>query len=402
MWLGVASLVAVLLLHSFGMIGRLELSFYDLRSKIKPNPPVCRKVVTVVIDDETEKDIGGRPWRRTVHARVLDSLKRLKARQAVFDIEFTEKSSRTFNKKDFQELSDKISFKMNSVRSDLERLLGDAKSGRFANIALGLSGVRDNLKVYNKNILKLISSSGQNDDLAFSLAIRKKGGVIIPVRGYDEKRPETPRHEYVLNHYGFKPGKRQNTLGLTRHIWLDVPPNPLHRSADRLAFTNVDQEINLNKDPDRVRRRISLFRLYRGRLFPQLALAAILLRFKVKWEDIEIRPGHSVVLNNCSVDGKKKKVSISIPIDEKGQMLINWVSPSEKKFIVVSYRQLFEYFTSRDKLLYRWATLDRDVFSGQAGLIPIYNNYQQLLQKQLSGKAFPRRMNRRWPGSADI
>jgi adenylate cyclase len=91
-----AVLVAVLTaalwiaLHAGGALSVLELDSVDARFPYRPDRPP-RDVAFVAVDDVTFDDLQQRwPFRRSLHARVIDRLTRAGARTIAYDVQFTE------------------------------------------------------------------------------------------------------------------------------------------------------------------------------------------------------------------------------------------------------------------------------------------------------------------------
>jgi CHASE2 domain-containing sensor protein len=87
--LGVMS-VAVVLASALGLFWRIDMALYDVNLPTKPPP---RDIVVVAIDDASIAQIGRWPWRRAVHAALLDRLRMLGARAVAFDVLMTEPDS---------------------------------------------------------------------------------------------------------------------------------------------------------------------------------------------------------------------------------------------------------------------------------------------------------------------
>src|SRR5687768_13320836 len=91
-----AVLVAVLsaalwiALHAGGALSVLELDSVDARFPYRPDRPP-RDVAFVAVDDVTFDDLQQRwPFRRSLHARVIDRLTKAGARAIAYDVQFTE------------------------------------------------------------------------------------------------------------------------------------------------------------------------------------------------------------------------------------------------------------------------------------------------------------------------
>src|SRR3954463_15240044 len=90
--LAVARVGAVVALagHLIGALDRIEGDSVDARFELRGDQP--RPDVTVVaVDDRTFDELGVRwPFRRSLHARVIDQLRKAGARQIAYDVQFTE------------------------------------------------------------------------------------------------------------------------------------------------------------------------------------------------------------------------------------------------------------------------------------------------------------------------
>ena len=77
-------------LHAGGALSVLELDSVDARFPARPDRPP-RNVAFVAVDDVTFDDLQQRwPFRRSLHARVIDRLNRAGARTIAYDVQFTE------------------------------------------------------------------------------------------------------------------------------------------------------------------------------------------------------------------------------------------------------------------------------------------------------------------------
>jgi adenylate cyclase len=121
----------------------------------------------------------------------------------------------------------------------------------------------------------------------------------------------------------------------------------LYNVARKLGF------VNFQPDNDSVIRKMPLFMNFVGELYPSLAMAMILYLYDVKNNEIEIKPGKFVKLN---LPSGKNVNQITIPIDDQGQMLINYLG---------SY-QTFRYISFYDV----WANrIPAEFFKGKVVLI---------------------------------
>jgi CHASE2 domain-containing sensor protein len=86
-WLLGLLLLATTLAGVYSVFWRLDLSIYDAALPTAPAPP---DVVIVAVDEPSLAALGRWPWRRAVHAALLDRLRELGARAVAMDFLFTE------------------------------------------------------------------------------------------------------------------------------------------------------------------------------------------------------------------------------------------------------------------------------------------------------------------------
>ncbi len=365
----------------------VESMLYDLRFELKPRVARSPLVSVMEIDDDSLKYIGRWPWRRNVYAEALDAMRALGARQVIFDVEFTEPSARVISQQDMVEFPRYVRGELDGLRREITAFRGTLQAGQARNAAGVLADFERSIATRRDSIVGRLSQVGQNDDLAFAQAIARHGRVVIPVRCYDESNRQTPEHEQVLTTYGMRLATPTNGMrGILRARWLDIPAPPLHKGARRLAFTNVDT------DEDGVRRRIALFREWRGLLFPQLAFAALLASPGTGSEgvaatNIEYIPGSHALLKNIILPGESKPREIRIPLDSRGQMLINWAGTWQESFSRFSFSDLFAYMEAGKALRSLLAEVDREYFEDQGGLAPVVRQLDRLFATSRSGKA---------------
>jgi len=86
-WLVGLMLAATALMQMTGLFWRTDLSLYDAAMPTRPAPA---DVVIVAIDEASITQIGRWPWRRAIHAALLDRLRAAGARAVALDLLFTE------------------------------------------------------------------------------------------------------------------------------------------------------------------------------------------------------------------------------------------------------------------------------------------------------------------------
>ena len=83
-------------------------------------------------------------------------------------------------------------------------------------------------------------------------------------------------------------------------------------------------------DPDGLQRKYPLVGMYEDKLFPSASLAIALRHYGVPFQDVEIVPGEHISFDLPKPDEHGRK-SISIPINLKGQMQVNWAGNWQDK-----------------------------------------------------------------------
>src|SRR5262245_13279371 len=86
-WLSATVLVATALASAFGIFWRTDLSIYDAAL---PTGDAPSDVLIVAVDDASIAELGRWPWRRALHAALLDRLRALGARAVALDFLLSE------------------------------------------------------------------------------------------------------------------------------------------------------------------------------------------------------------------------------------------------------------------------------------------------------------------------
>jgi adenylate cyclase len=125
-----------------------------------------------------------------------------------------------------------------------------------------------------------------------------------------------------------------------------IPIVPLAEASYSLVSANFEP------DPDGTVRRLptALVRLDdrdinaggAGRLLPSLSLAVALAALDVQVGRIDIRSGREIFVPDALVPGEAQRRDLSIPVDRRGHMLINWCGGFKAGFRHESFAQLVD------------------------------------------------------------
>ena len=96
------------------------------------------------------------------------------------------------------------------------------------------------------------------------------------------------------------------------------------------------------EDIDGVHRRTPLLVAFKGRLFPSFALGVLCDHMEVKPEDMELHFGQALILHNALLPDSGTRKTLSIPIDERGQMIINYAGRWDDSFYHYAYSDVVD------------------------------------------------------------
>ncbi len=267
----------------------MDNKLYDQFVRIKSDNPTSGRIVIVDYDDASLDELGQWPWPRNIIARLLDSIKNLGAKSVSLDVVFPEPD-----------------------RTSLDIL--QKQYAKDFDIKLDFSGIPENIR-NNDAILAATLSAGpfvlgyqfdfesvkKSKDICLDLsplqASVKRAAGASPATKFLFKAPAVVCNEPVLN-----------------------------RAAKYEGF------FNSMPDEDGIIRRTPLIISWKGKLYPNLALSSLL----------EAGYGQKRRLLEVSTGGVSAFFldDIRIPLDERGQMLINFRG----------MRHFFPYYSAADVL----------------------------------------------------
>ncbi len=181
----------------------------------------------------------------------------------------------------------------------------------------------------------VFSVPAADSDLRFMKAMGEATNVYLPI-GVDLFPSDAePADRAVLAH---GQDVLVNTLGVAGLPWtvghdggaLLQTGRVFMPVADLAAAAGGVGHIASNRDPDGVIRRIPLVVRVQDRLLPAFSLRVALGALDVKPEQVSIEPGRYVELRG--INGDARRVA-RIPIDERGQMLVNYAGAWTDTFL---------------------------------------------------------------------
>jgi adenylate cyclase len=339
-FIGVPLFMVILLslLNLTDFLATSEKRVFDTLLHIKPAPPENKDICIIGIDDPAIDTAGPWPWPRDIIADGLIIMKELGARYVVFDIEYINASLRTVDPQRIDQLKTVINKEFGIINKLIEDLLTDLANqaitlNQFISIAVQESGISES------EILKLVDVIARNNDEYMGRAATLFGNTYFTVNALEEADPTVTDEErqYVLANIVIKDCKEYGSYHLTTE---DIKPTimPILSRAKGAGFTKVVI------DKDGVQRSIDLLVKYKDKFLPQVAFSPLL-----DWlgnPSIEAYSDH-LVLKNAVLpmeDGGKASQDISIPFDEQGHFLINWLHTSfNDSFKHISYRAFLDY-----------------------------------------------------------
>ena len=207
--------------------------------------------------------------------------------------------------------------------------------------------------------------SDQVEDRALIDATKEAGNVYFGLAFKLSKRKDHKGSQFKRN------SKDETYLERTEwDVIIDGNPGSLYEGIKPLMtfpeLASVSRGLgylNLKTDPDGVNRRMPLLVRYGEAFYPSLAFRGICDFLNVAPGKIIIRPGKSITLKDAKRPGEPSGHNIVIPIDQHGNMLINFMGPwgSMRHY---SFADLFYASDDRDEM-----EMWRDELSGRIVIV---------------------------------
>ena len=306
-------------------------SLYDVLLHLRKEPKLNEKVMLVKIDDRSINELEKEwPWTRDIIADALVRLKECGASAAIFDIEYISPSSNGIAPSAEQKITDRILGTEDNTIELIYQLSEAVSSGFYTPEeipSLADMMVNDNITYYFDELTQFVSGNiSRDNDEYFARALQFFGKSYLTINHYNMGYPLSDEDkEYVesrflfdtvedSNHFVRKgnlatAGEAASQLGMTPAL------HKLITRAHSVSFTNSVV------DKDGVRRRMEMLFDFDGKYLPQLAFGPYL--DIVKSRNLT-REKHSIVIHDATDPITGEIHDITIPVDNKGRLLINW------------------------------------------------------------------------------
>ena len=288
---GVAAITCILSI--FDLYDNFEHNLLDMRFKSRGLIDTRTDIATADIDVRALQSEGKwDPWSREKHIPMINLAAEHGLDAFIFDIYFIEDSERKLEYKVLTSITDST-LTMESVKDlfpDPDNDLADAAK-RAGNIFFAQS----------------------------CKPMPKKKGPVKKRSEVMERRLKL-LEEYKL----FRTVDREKYSTLFDFYDIETAVDTLIKNSAGVYFFQSDP------DPDGLQRKYPLVGIYENRIFPAASLAMALRHYGVSFDDVEIVPGKYLRFDLPEAD-EHGRTEISIPINDKGQMQVNWAGNWEDK-----------------------------------------------------------------------
>ena len=170
-------------------------------------------------------------------------------------------------------------------------------------------------KINEEDDLQLVQAAKEAGNAYFGLALE----LHPPGGGAERKKGPSQGRSYILQ-------TKWDILTEAQPDQFYVGENPLATYADLADASRGLGSLSVKFDPDGVLRRVPLLVRYDDGFYPLLPLRVACDYLQVPPEKIILRPGGSIILKDARRPGNEPH-DIRIPIDEQGNMVVNYIGP---------------------------------------------------------------------------
>ena len=288
---GIAALVAVL--SFLDLYDNFEHTLLDMRFKSRGMMETRPDIATADIDVRALQTEGKwDPWSREKHIPLVNLAAEHRMDAFIFDVYFIEESERKLEYKVLNSVSDSV---------------------------LSMENVKELFPDPDNDLAKASQRAG---NIIFAQSFKPQPKKKEPVK---QRSDVMERRLKLLEERNlFRTVDREQYSSLFDFYDIETVVDTLIKSSAGVYFFQSDP------DPDGLQRKYPLVGIYEDRIFPSASLAIALKHYGVSFDSVEIVPGHHLSFDIPEPDehGREK---ISIPINDKGQMQVNWAGNWQDK-----------------------------------------------------------------------
>ena len=288
---GVAALTA--LLSFLDLYDNFEHNLLDMRFKSRGMMETRGDIATADIDVRALQTEGKwDPWSREKHIPMVNLAAEHRLDAFIFDVYFIEDSERKLEYKVLNSISDSV---------------------------LSMENVKELFPDPDNDLAKASQRAG---NIIFAQSFKPQPKKKEPVK----KRSEVMERRLKLleERNLFRTVDREQYSSLFDFYDIETVVDTLIKSSAGVYFFQSDP------DPDGLQRKYPLVGIYENRIFPSASLAIALKHYGVSFDDVEILPGDHIRFDLPEPD-EHGRTEISIPINDKGQMQVNWAGNWQDK-----------------------------------------------------------------------
>ena len=288
---GIAALVAIL--SFLDLYDNFEHSLLDMRFKSRGMMETRPDIATADIDVRALQTEGKwDPWSREKHIPLVNLAAEHRMDAFIFDVYFIEESERKLEYKVLNSVSDSV---------------------------LSMENMKELFPDPDNDLAKASQRAG---NIIFAQSFKPQPKKKEPVK----KRSEVMERRLKLleDRNLFRTVDRDQYSSLFDFYDIETVVDTLIKNSAGVYFFQSDP------DPDGLQRKYPLVGIYENRIFPSASLAIALKHYGVSFDSVDIVPGQHLSFDLPEPDDHGR-TTISIPINDKGQMQVNWAGNWQDK-----------------------------------------------------------------------
>jgi len=307
------------LLYLIGALTSLEDRLYDFFLRFRANRERISNVTFLDVDDQAIAHYGFFPWPRSITADGLLRLKEYGARAAIFDIEYIDRGPQGVDSLYLEQgLGNDFDRGFSEINTSAQEIISAIGTGRIGrndapNYANALSRMINNEKI---DLYSKAQGVARDNDqyLAKAIALNGNSWSTINLWAYSLQGEQSERRPIAEELFSYPINAAPNASHGEGAADI-LPALPIFATASKGAgYTNVVI------DNDGVRRRVYLTQNIHDHWYLQLAFAPLM--DYLGNPEIIYEKRRLLIKQAKMRDGKTK--DLSIPLDPKGRMMLDW------------------------------------------------------------------------------